>query len=261
MKILVTNDDGIYAQGLWALAAELRRVGEVIVVAPDREQSAISTAVTLHQPLRLNEVRPLVNGVKAYKVEGTPADSVILALGLIAKNEVGMVFSGINEGANLGDDVLLSGTVGAALQAYFHGLPSIALSVEIEGNIHLEVAAKLGSLLANKVLSGVLPRELLLNVNLPNLPLDEIKGIEFTQLARRSYAERIQSGYNGKRDYYWIVRGEPRWDKQEGTDAWALKEGRISITPLRGELSTATIPSVKGLCSALFQELRDRYPS
>ena len=127
MKILVTNDDGIYRRGLWALAAELQRVAEVVVVAPDREQSAVGAAITLHQPLHYTEVEPMVAGIKAYSVAGTPSDSVILALGML--EDVGMVFSGINEGANLGNDVLLSGTVGAALQGYFHGLPSIALSM------------------------------------------------------------------------------------------------------------------------------------
>ncbi len=254
MKILVTNDDGIYAKGLWALVAELQKVGEVIVVAPDREQSAIGTAVTLHQPLRLREVRPLVAGIKAYAVEGTPSDSVILALGMLGEG-IEAVFSGVNEGANLGDDVLISGTVGAALQAYLHGLPAIALSVEVGGNMHFKVAAKLGSLLVNKIATNSLPQGLLLNINLPNLPRDEIKGIELTRLARRSYADLIESGNDGKRDYYWIVRGEPQWDRDVGSDRWAVEERRISITPLRGELSNAHGISLEGLCSSLLQGL------
>ena len=152
MKILVTNDDGIYAKGLWVLAAELRKVAEVIVVAPDREQSATSSAITLHQPLRLTQVRTQMAGIKAYSIEGTPADSVILALGIL--DDIGIVFSGINEGINLGDDVLLSGTVGAALQGYLRGLPSIALSVVAEEDIHFEVAARFASLLADKIINN-----------------------------------------------------------------------------------------------------------
>ena len=116
MKILVTNDDGIFAPGLWTLVKELRNIAQVVVVAPDRQQSAIGTAVTLHQPLRIQKIRPAVPEVETYSVEGTPADSVILALGKLAKNKVDTVISGINQGPNLGNDVLISGTVGAALQ-------------------------------------------------------------------------------------------------------------------------------------------------
>ena len=118
MKILVTNDDGIFARGLWVLAKELSSIAQVIVVAPDREQSAIGTAVTLHQPLRAQKVRPILPEIETYSVEGTPADSVILALGKLVKGKVDLVISGINQGQNLGQDVLISGTVSAALQGY-----------------------------------------------------------------------------------------------------------------------------------------------
>jgi len=252
MKILVTNDDGIYAPGLWALTAELKKVSEVVVFAPDREQSATGTAVTLHQPLRLTEMRPLIAGVRAYGVEGTPADGVILALGML--EEIGIVFSGINQGTNLGDDVLISGTIGAALQGYLHSLPSIALSVAAGEDIHFEVAARLGSLLASKIIAS--SGSMLLNINLPNLPLDNIKGVEITRLAKRGYNDRLKEGHDGKRKYYWIVRGEPQWIIEEGTDIWAVEGGKISITPLQGELSTAQgVPLVEGLPSFLLREL------
>jgi 5'-nucleotidase len=253
LKILVTNDDSIYAAGLWALAAELKKVGEVVVVAPDREQSAVGTAVTLHQPLRLTEIKPPLAGIKAYSVEGTPADSVILALGIL--EEVGIVFSGINQGANLGGDVLISGTIGAALQGYFHGLPSVALSVEVGKDMHFEVAAQLGGLLASKIISSSLTQNMLLNINLPNLPIDKIKGVEITRLARSGYNDHVQEGNDGKRKYYWIVRGEPRWDMGEGTDIRAIKEDKISITPFQEKLSThRETPFIEGLPS-LLQEL------
>ena len=142
MKILVTNDDGIFAHGLWALAGELKAVGQVIVVAPDREQSAIGTAVTLHQLLRLRKVRSLLPEIETYSVDGTPADSVILALSELAKGEVGLVVSGINQGLNLGDDVLISGTVGGALQGYLHGFPAIAISVDSWENHYFPAAAQ-----------------------------------------------------------------------------------------------------------------------
>jgi 5'-nucleotidase len=237
MKVLVTNDDGIYARGLWELVEELSKANEVVVVAPDREQSAVGTAVTLHQPLRFDEVRPLIEGVKTYAVEGTPADSVILALQTLVKDEIEMVFSGINEGANLGDDVLISGTVGAALQGYFRGLVSVAMSVGLGENMHYEVAARLASLLADKVNNGFINKKMLLNVNLPNLSLNDIAGIELTSLAKRNYADLIIEGHDGKRKYYWIARGEPHWDGESGTDICALVRNMISFTLLRNELS------------------------
>ena len=256
MKILVTNDDGIYARGLWSLVRELTKVGEVIVVAPDREQSAIGTAVTLHQPLRFSQVTPLVKEVKAYMVEGTPADSVILALELVAREEIGIVFSGINEGANLGDDVLLSGTVGAALQGYFRNIPAIALSVMIGERMHYEVAARLGFLLATRISASPPSQGILLNVNLPNLPLSEIKGVEVTRLACRSYRDSVEEGFDGKRKYYWIVRGEPQWKKAKGTDIWAVEEGKISLTPLHPNPSPPELISlVKDLASSLAKDL------
>ena len=125
MRVLVTNDDGIFAPGLWILVKELKSIARVVVVAPDREQSAIGTAVTLRQPLRVQRVSPLVPGVETYSVEGTPGDSVILALGKLIKSRVDLVISGINQGPNLGDDVLISGTVAAALQGYLRGLPPL----------------------------------------------------------------------------------------------------------------------------------------
>ena len=123
--------------------------------------------------------------------------------------------------------------------------------------MHFEAAAKLASLLVGKIAAGSLPQDVLLNINLPNLPLDKIEGIELTKLARRNYADLVKEGHDGKRKYYWIARGEPQWDGDEGTDISAIERGRISITPLRNELSTAwEIPFVEGLCSSLFQELR-----
>ena len=255
LRFLVTNDDGVYAPGLWALAERLKQVGEVTVVAPDREQSAIGTAITLHHPLRLREVDPIVKGIKAYSVEGTPSDSTILALRFLLHRKVNMVFSGINEGGNLGDDVLLSGTVGGAMQAYFQGLPAVAISVNAWENVLFDAAAQLGALLAGKL--PLFPaRRMLLNVNLPNLPLEKIRGIEITHLASRSYFDLIKKGHDGKRDYYWITRGKPQWDSEEGTDAKAVQEQKISITPIHSDLSLRQ--DSKFLCdisSAIFREL------
>lgn len=237
MKILVTNDDGIYRKGLWALAAELQRVAEVVVVAPDREQSAVGAAISLRHPLHYTEINPMVSGIQAYSVSGTPSDSVILALEMF--DDIGMVFSGVNEGSNLGNDVLLSGTVGAALQGYFHGLPAVALSMEDGEEMHFEVAASLANSLANYLSNGSQTEEMLLNINLPNLPLRDIKGVDVTRLARTDYNDLTAEKFTGKRKYYRILRNKPLWNGGEGTDAWAIDKDKISITPLQGMMGTA----------------------
>jgi 5'-nucleotidase len=256
LTILVTNDDGIHARGLWALVEALKEVDKVVVVAPDREQSAVGTSVTLHQPLRAKEIKPLVEGVKTYSVEGTPGDCVILGLGYLIEDEVSLVAAGINEGANLGDDVLISGTVAAAFQGHLNGMPSIAISVGALEDIHTEPAARLAALLARRIEAHPILKETLLNINLPNLPLDQIEGIEVTRLGRRSYRDVIQEGHDGKRTYYWIVRGKAQWQYEEGTDVWALSKHRISITPLHADLTnTLPLTSLKDLSKAILQEL------
>ena len=257
MKILVTNDDGIFAQGLWILVKELKNIAQVVVVAPDREQSATGTAVTLRQPLRVRKVSPLMPEVEAYSVEGTPSDSVILALGKLVKNKIGLVISGINQGSNLGDDVLISGTVGAALQGYLHGFPALAISVAAADSLHLDNAAKLAALLAKKIVSSILPTNILLNVNLPNLPLAKIKEIKITHLANRSHTNTVEEGHDGRREYYWLVRQGINKDRDEKTDIWAIEQGNISITSLHANLSNKSLsPITDSFCSDLFQELQ-----
>jgi len=170
---------------------------------------------------------------------------------------VDLVVSGINEGSNLGNDVLISGTVGAALQGYFYGIPSVAISVGAMGNVHYDVAARLGVLVAERVAAKSFLKDILLNINLPNLPVEEIQGIEITRLAGRSYLDNIKRGHDGKREYYWIVRGTPVWNEEVGTDIWALRKGCISLTPLQANLTCPSeLPSLEGLCSPLFEKLR-----
>ncbi len=256
MTILVTNDDGIHASGLWALVGALKEIGEVVVVAPDREQSAIGTSVTLHHPIRATEIKPLVKGVKTYSVEGTPGDCVILGLGHLIEGEVSLVASGINEGANLGDDVLISGTVAAAFQGHLNGIPSMAISVAAINDVNNDAAARLATVLARKIEAYPVLKKTLLNINVPNLPLDQIQGIEVTQLGRRSYKDLIKEGHDGKRVYYWIVRGDAQWHYDEGTDVSALREGKISITPLHADLTnTLPLDPLKDLSKAILQEL------
>jgi 5'-nucleotidase len=250
MKILVANDDGIEAAGLWALVGELTGAGEVIVFAPNREQSGIGTAITLRHPVRFDEVQPEVAGVRAYQVNGTPADSVIL--GLEVTKGVDMVFSGINRGSNLGNDVLLSGTVGAALQGYLKGLPSVAMSVEFGDPMHFEVAARLAGLLARRVRDNIL-----LNVNLPNVASTSIEGLEITKVGRGGYSTAFRMGQDGSAGDYRIAVGQPDWTGGEGTDIQAVNQGKISITALEGTLSSAgRVPSLDGSLSLLLNELR-----
>ena len=257
MKILVTNDDGIFAEGLWTLVKELKNIAQLIVVAPDREQSAIGTAVTLHQPLRIQKVRSMVPEVETYSVEGTPADCVILALGKLIKNGVDLVVSGINRGANLGDDVFISGTVSAALQGYLRGFPALAISVGTADSLHLDNAAKLAALLAKKIDSNVLPTNILLNVNLPDLPLAKIRGAKITSLASKSHSNTVTEGNDGRRQYYWLVRQKINQTTDKKTDIWAIEQGNISITPLHTNLSHNHPPPIPdNLGFDLLQELQ-----
>ena len=254
MKILVTNDDGISAQGLRVLAKELSNIAQIIVVAPDRDQSATGTAVTLHQPLRVQRVSPVLPEIETYSVEGTPADSVILALGKLVEGKIDLVVSGINQGQNLGEDVLISGTVSAALQGYLRGFPTIAISAD---GSHLDNAAKLAALLARKIAADILPTDVFLNVNLPNLPLAKIRQVKITQLARRSHTDTVEEGHDGKRPYYWLVRQKVNKETDKETDVGAIKEGNISITPLHTHLTNNPSPLIlNGLCSELLQELQ-----
>ena len=254
MKILVTNDDGIFAQGLWILVKELKSIAQVIVVAPDREQSAIGTAVTLCQPLRIQRVKPMVPDVETYSVEGTPADSVILALGKLVKNKIDLVVSGINQGPNLGDDVLISGTVGAALQGYLRGFPALAISMGSVDSPYLDNAAKLAALLAKKIDANALPSSIFLNVN---LPLAKVKGIKITQLASGSHTDTVEEGHDGKRTYYWLVRQKINKSTNKKTDIWAIEQGNISITPLHANLLNKPSPAITdSLFSDIFRELQ-----
>jgi len=255
LKILVSNDDGVYADGLWALVKELREMAAVTVVAPDRDQSGSGTSVTLRHPLRMTEIKAPLDGVAAYSVEGSPADSVILALKLVLKDGVDLVVSGINEGPNLGDDAYISGTVGAALQGFFYGVPAIALSIAAFGSLQFDMGARLAKLMAKEIVDKGLPRRMLLNVNLPNLPRGELEGIEITRLGERKYADRIEPGHDGKRQYHWIMRGKSEWQSTSGTDIWALEQNRISVTPLFGNPDGSSRELLKSLAPELFQKL------
>lgn len=264
MRVLLTNDDGIYSPGLWAQAEKLNPLAETIIVAPDREKSGIGTAVTLHRPLRMNRVRPLVGEIETYTVEGTPADCVILALETLCKNKkLDLIVSGINEGSNLGHDVFISGTVGAALHGFFHGIPSIALSIAALKDLQLEVASGLGAILVSEWLSknrALLPENFLLNINLPNLPADKIKGIEITRIGRRSYTETVKEEGDGRRRHFWILRGKEVSHIEDGTDIMAIKNNKISLTPVFSDSSSLPFSShLAALCNELKKGLNLSY--
>jgi 5'-nucleotidase len=227
--VLVTNDDGVHADGLRALAEALEDVGDVYVIAPDREQSAVGHALTLHRPLRVERLGP-----RRFAVNGTPSDAVNLGiLGVLPETPV-LVVSGINHGSNLGDDVTYSGTVSAAMEGTLLDVPSIAVSLEASETGFGE-AARIARLCALRVMVDGLPPRTLLNVN---VPAGRPKGIRVTQLGHRVYKEKVveQTDPRG-RTHYWIGAGPAEWDRNDRTDMAAIHDGYASITPLHLDLT------------------------
>jgi 5'-nucleotidase len=234
MRILVTNDDGYLAAGIQTLADAASSLGQVTVVAPDREQSATSHSLTLHYPLR---VRRASDGVQV--VDGTPTDCVMLAVGELLDERPDFVLSGINHGANLGDDVLYSGTVAAAMEATILGIPAIAVSHT--GRDHDSIADwadVLAGLLKQLMTRDEFPKETLLNVNLPPVRPDRVAGVRVTTLGRRAYVGSLTRAAdpNG-REYFWIGGGESKWWGGPESDFRAIHEDCISVTPLHLDLT------------------------
>ena len=226
--VVLTNDDGVHAPGLAALERALAELGDVYVLAPEREQSACGHALTLHRPLRPHRL-----GERRFAVNGTPSDCVNLAvMGFLPAPPV-LVVSGVNHGSNLGDDVTYSGTVAAAMEGTLLGVPSIAVSLVDGGD--LDVAARVARLIAMRVLVGGLPAKTLLNVNVPAQPP---RGIRLTRLGHRVYLGKVveQADPRG-RSHYWIGGGEPKWEALDGTDMSAVHEGYVSLTPLHLDLT------------------------
>jgi 5'-nucleotidase len=244
MKILVTNDDGINADGLWALVGRLKDAGHVTVVAPDREQSGVGTSISFHHPIRLTKIHEKIRGIDTYSVEGTPADSVIMAIRVVMKEGIDLIVSGINQGPNCGYDVFLSGTVGAALQGFFYSIPSIAVSMSSFDDSHFETGAGVAAEVARYVVLHKIKGKMLLNVNVPSVALEKIKGVEITRLGEKTYSAGVETGNDGRHDYYWILHRAADVGAGSGTDTGALKHNKISITPLRfirGEYDTGFV--------------------
>ena len=261
MKALVTNDDGIEAPGLWAMVRELQRVVEVIVIAPRQEQSGRAASITLGQPIKVNKIKPKLSGVETYTVEGTPSDCVIVGIRSLFSGEIDLVVSGINRGPNIGHDIFVSGTVGAALQGYLRGIPSLAASLNAYEDLNFEAAAKLVALLATKIKDGALPKEILLNINLPNLPPEKILGIAITELSRHSYCDAVEKDPDCEEACYRIKRNNKDKDSYYaalGTDIWALQLGKASITALlNNSVADDSKAYLQSLVPIIFSDLQN----
>ncbi len=234
MKILVTNDDGIQAPGIRALAEGLARLGEVAVVAPDRERSAVGHALTLHHPLRAERIAP-----NWFAVDGTPADCVNLGVHSLLDFHPDVVVSGINRGGNLGDDVIYSGTVAGAREATLMGIPAIAVSLVTDsGGENYPAAAHWAATLLQKVSQRGLPRDTFLNLNVPDLPMEKLLKPLITAQGKRRYEGTIVDKVDPRgRNYYWIGTSELNFQDIEGTDFAAVSRGHVSITPLHLDLT------------------------
>ena len=233
MRILISNDDGYFAPGLACLAEHLSYVAEVVVVAPERDRSGASNSLTLDRPLKL---RKAANGF--YYVNGTPTDCVHLAVTGMLDQQPDMVVSGINAGANMGDDTIYSGTVAAATEGFLLGIPSIAVSLVGKELLHYETAARVATGLVQRFAAQTHSHPWLLNVNVPDVPYEDLQGIEVTRLGKRHKAEPVIKASNPHGEtVYWVGAAGKAQDAGEGTDFNALAQQRVSVTPLQIDLT------------------------
>lgn len=229
--ILVTNDDGFHSPGIHALADRMREIGEVWIICPDRERSAVSHSFTMHHPIRCQAM-----GERIYMIDGTPADCVMFGTRGFLERKPDLVASGVNRGPNLGIDTVYSGTVAGAHEGHLCGIPSIAVSMDVPRageDYCFETGARVAKIVAQAVLARHMPDGAFLNINVPNLPFEQLKGIAATRLGQRIYHDRIIVREDPQgRKYYWIGGETPTWVKSEGTDFHALEEDKVSVTPL-----------------------------
>jgi 5'-nucleotidase len=241
MHILVTNDDGITAPGLLALVQEMKSIGQVSVLAPDHNWSASGHVKTMHRPLRVKEAI-LLDGTPAFSSDGAPSDCVALALLGFISEKIDLVVSGINPNANIGHDVTYSGTVTAAMEAAISGVPGIAFSlhtpIESQDAPEYGPAARVACRIVKSLNKTELANHLLLNVNIPYLPDDQIKGVLITRQGLRVYRDRLDRRLDPRgKPYYWIGGDAPTAIPDQGTDFWAMEQGYVSITPLHLDLT------------------------
>lgn len=242
MKLLCTNDDGILAHGLSCLVKAAEQLGDVTIVAPDREQSATSHSLTLHHP-----VRPVKRAERVYQIDGTPTDCVMIAVEALMPERPDFVLSGINHGQNMGEDVLYSGTVAAAMEGLSLGIPSIAMSfaggdLRADTSLLDQQVEIITPLLAHILALPAFPPNTLLNINLPPLPKDKIKGVRLTNLGKRVYSDSLQKMQDPwGREIYWIGGGSIAWTGDEKSDFRAIQDGFISLTPLHLDLTNHSL--------------------
>jgi 5'-nucleotidase len=246
LNILVSNDDGIDAPGIFALVQELKKIGDVIVVAPDKQQSAVGHAITMNFPLLAKEVRK--NGVFfGYAVEGTPADCVKLAVRALLKKKPDLVISGVNHGANTAISIIYSGTVSAATEGTILGIPSIAVSLTTYGPPDFKYAAKFARKLAQLVIKKGLPEGTLLNVNVPPLPEQEIKGVVVTRQGRAVWNDTFDVRRDpANKEYYWLTGALENRDEGLGFDQSAILSNYVSVTPIHYDLTDYTLLEAMG---------------
>ncbi|MBI4208760.1 MAG: 5'/3'-nucleotidase SurE [Deltaproteobacteria bacterium] len=231
--ILLCNDDGIYSGGLKALEKAIRPLGTLYIVAPDRDQSTVSHSLTLHRPLRIHR-----RGERGYAVNGTPTDCVNLAINTILPRKPALLISGINKGGNIGDDVTYSGTVSAAMEGTLLGIPSFAISVMGRNDFDFGAATSFARRVARAILENGLPKETLLNVNVPSLPAKRILGYTVTQQGKRVYEEVITEKIDPRgKKYYWIGGDELKYKPDGASDMAAIRKRYISITPIHLDLT------------------------
>jgi len=233
MKILLSNDDGYFAKGLLVLAAALKERADITIVAPDKNRSAASNSLTLELPLRASEIEP-----NFYKVDGTPTDCVHLAITGLIETEPDMVIAGINHGANMGDDVLYSGTLAAATEGRFLGFPAIAISLASNEPQYFETAAEVAVYLLRRIQEKPLAQDVVLNVNVPDIPVAELKGYQVTRLGQRHKSEPVIKSQDPRgRPIYWVGPPGLARDDGFGTDFDAVRNNYVSITPLQLDLT------------------------
>jgi len=233
MRILVSNDDGYFSPGIEALVRAVSPIAEVTVVAPERDRSGASNSLTLDRPL---SVRKAANGF--LYINGTPTDCVHVAITGLLEHRPDLVISGINDGANMGDDTIYSGTVAAAMEGYLLGVPAIAFSLVSKGYRHLDVAAGIAGDLVRRLAPHLIERPMLLNVNMPSVPADSVRGIEVTRLGKRHVAEPVIKAKNPRGDtVYWIGPAGSAKEAGPGTDFHATEHNRVSVTPLDIDLT------------------------
>jgi len=252
--ILLTNDDGFFARGIKTLFRNLANVGEVYIVAPDKEYSATSLCLTLHHPLRVKAIEDHI-----YAIDGTPADCVYMAVQKLLPRKPDLLISGMNHGPNVGQqDISYSGTVAGAVQGTFLQIPSVAISLSADekGQFPFELGAKFGTLVAKKLLDNALPQGMALNINIPPPP---VKGVKLTKLGQKRYHPEIIVKTDPRgRTYYWIGTGNPKGEGDKDSDVMVIQKGYITVTPIHRDLTdynALELPKLKNIFSSLNDEI------